>query len=247
MPKLKTTYFIGTSGWVYKDWKGVFYPDSLSQQKWFGYYAQHFRSVEINATFYRFFKDSTYQKWYKRAPDDFKYVLKVPRLISHYKKLQDADDIIKSFEQSAMLLKEKLGNLLLQIPSNMPYEPERLDKALKTFQHPELISVEIRKKEWLTDEFLDILHKNKSSYCNPDEPGWKLDHNLTSQTGYLRLHGRNDWYNHEYDATEMDEIRDCAFSLSEQGARQVFIFFDNTAYGYALKNAMELINIMEHG
>ncbi len=246
MSRPKTTYYIGTSGWVYDDWKGVFYPGTLSKQKWFGFYAQHFQSVEVNATFYRFFKDATYRKWYERAPKDFKYVLKVPRLITHYKKLQDANDIIQSFEYSAMLLKEKLGNLLLQIPSNMPYDPIRLDMALKSFKHPKLVSVEIRKREWLTDEFLDVLRKNKVSYCNPDEPGWRLDKILTSQTGYLRLHGRSDWYNHEYDAKEMDEIRDCALSLSEQGARQVFVYFDNTAYGYALKNAMKLKKKIEH-
>ena len=79
MKKLHPKYFIGTSGWHYEHWQNRFYPKTYPKTRWFCYYAEHFHTVEVNATFYRRFKDETYRKWYDAAPDDFRYVLKAPQ------------------------------------------------------------------------------------------------------------------------------------------------------------------------
>ena len=101
-------YYIGTSGWVFADWTDDFYPKNLGRSRWLAYYAQHFNTVEVNATFYRPFKESTYLKWYQQAPDDFKYILKVPKIVRHQKLLEDTDEIINTLEKYALMLQEKL-------------------------------------------------------------------------------------------------------------------------------------------
>jgi len=127
MKKSPFKFLIGTSGWRY------FYPKNYPKTRWFDYYAEHFHTVEVNATFYRRFKDETYQKWYNISPEDFRYVLKAPQFITHRKYLKDVIESIREFERSAKLLKNKLGLILLQRPPNMPYDLDRLAKALKAF------------------------------------------------------------------------------------------------------------------
>ncbi len=85
-------FLVGTSGWVYDDWKGRFYPETLPRSRWFAYYAAHFPTVEVNATFYRAFKDQTYVQWRERVPPGFLYVLKAPRRITHDKRLEDVEN-----------------------------------------------------------------------------------------------------------------------------------------------------------
>jgi uncharacterized protein YecE (DUF72 family) len=91
----KVRFLVGTSGWTYSDWQGNFYPKDWPKRRWFEYYAKKFATVEVNATFYRTFKDQTYHKWRDQAPSGFSYVLKAPRLITHRKHLKGAEEQIK--------------------------------------------------------------------------------------------------------------------------------------------------------
>jgi uncharacterized protein YecE (DUF72 family) len=136
MSKEKVKFFVGTSGWSYAHWKEVFYPEDLPKSRWFEYYAKEFSTVEVNATFYRTFKDQTYHKWRDRAPEKFTYVLKAPRLITHRRYLEDVEEHIKRFWESASLLESKFGLILLQLAPNTPYDPDRLKKALLAFDDP---------------------------------------------------------------------------------------------------------------
>ncbi len=123
-------YYIGTSGWSYDDWKGRFYPEGTAKKKWLQYYASQFNTVEINAAFYRRFQPKTYKGWAEKAEPGFKYVVKAPQLITHRKFLKDVDDNCKEFAESASHLGDKFGLILLQLHPKMPYEPERLRKAI---------------------------------------------------------------------------------------------------------------------
>jgi uncharacterized protein YecE (DUF72 family) len=129
------TIHVGTSGWSYEHWRGGFYPEEMAKSRWLVFYTEYFNTVEVNAAFFRRFKDSTYRKWLDRAPENFRYELKVPRLISHRHKLKDVNGLITEFTHSASLLNHKLGLLLLQLRPDMPYEPERLDSALQAFDY----------------------------------------------------------------------------------------------------------------
>jgi uncharacterized protein YecE (DUF72 family) len=185
----KKQFHIGTSGWTYDHWKGTFYPPDIPKTKWFEYYTTLFSTVEINATFYRFFKDQTYYKWRDTSPDDFVYVLKAPKLITHRKYLLEAEREIKEFYRSVSLLEEKFGLVLLQLAPQTPYDPERLYKALHAFSNPSKIAVEFRH-------------------------------------------------------TQLHEVGDLCSKMAAQGAKTVYIFFNNDFGGFAPKNALRLKEIV---
>lgn len=240
-----TQYRIGTSGWSYPDWKGRFYPEDLAQSRWFEYYAKIFSTVEVNATFYRTFKDQTYQKWYDRAQDHFKYVLKAPRIITHRKYLKDVEADVQKFWHSVSLLKEKFGLILLQLAPATAYDPELLKKSLIAFENPRKVAVEFRNKKWFTSEIKEILKEVGAVICNADSPKIELTDWLTSDIAYIRLHGRKRWYAYDYSAEELREIRDLADRLSKQGAKEIYIFFNNDFEGNAPMNALTLLEMLE--
>jgi uncharacterized protein YecE (DUF72 family) len=235
---------VGTSGWTYDHWKGRFYPGSLPKSRWFDFYASRFSSVEVNATFYRTFQDHTYQKWNERAPQGFGYVLKAPRLITHRKFLQDVDALIKNFYRSCTLLDEKFELILLQVAPQMPYDPQRLLHALRAFPDPHKVAVEFRRKEWFSQETLDLLHSVGALFCNVDSPQQNLTGYLTSGSAYIRLHGRKHWYSHNYSDDDLQEIAGLAKKLGQKGAGKVFIFFNNDFEGFAPANAMALQHLL---
>lgn len=190
-------FLVGTSGWSYDHWKGVFYPEDYSKRKWFEFYTKKFSTVEVNATFYHNFSDKTYYTWRERVSKDFFYVLKAPRLITHRKYHKDVEEEIKRFCNSASLLEDRLGLILLQLDPRTPYDPERLRKALLVFSDPQKVAVEFRNKKWLTEEIRKLLKDVGSVFCIADSPKTKLMDWITSDIAYIRLHGRKKCYAHD--------------------------------------------------
>jgi uncharacterized protein YecE (DUF72 family) len=240
----QATLFIGTSGWTYDHWKGCFYPDTLPKKSWFDYYASHFSAVEVNATFYRTFKDETYQKWREGAPQGFGYVLKAPKLITHRKFLVEVEEDIKSFYRSCAILGDKFEMILLQVSPTMPCDLERLQRALHAFPDPGRVAVEFRRPEWLNQNTFSLLKDVGTGICNVDSPQQTLTAHLTSGRAYLRLHGRKHWYSYNYSDAELREIASLAQELVEKGAKRVYIFFNNDFEGYAPANALALHELL---
>jgi len=245
MSKEKAQFLIGTCGWTYSDWEEIFYPEDWHKSRWLEYYATQFRTVEINATFYRIFKDQTYQKWRERVPKEFCYVLKAPRFITHHKQLKGAEEQIKSFWRSAALLEDRLGLILLQLAPSTPYDLQRLKQTLLTFGDPGKIAVEFRHKKWLTEETRELLKETGSVFCAVDSPTSELADWVTSENAYLRLHGRKQWYAYDYSLQELREIAVLAKRMEELGAKKVYIFFNNDVNGYAPKNALTLLGMLQ--
>jgi uncharacterized protein YecE (DUF72 family) len=237
-------YYIGTSGWHYDHWKDVFYPHGLPKTRWFEHYHNYFSTVEINATFYRGFKKNTYENWYNQADDPFRYVLKVPRIITHRKYLHNVDGSIREFCESATLLHEKLGMLLLQLAPSTTYDPGLLEKALNAFNDPQKVVVEVRHKRWLTDEFRDMLSQNKITFCNMDSPRLSVLNWITSDKAYFRFHGHTDMYAYNYSDSELKEIAERLSELPNQGVKVAYVFFNNDYEGNAVKNALTLIKLL---
>jgi uncharacterized protein YecE (DUF72 family) len=237
-------FFVGTSGWTYDHWRGRFYPHDLPKKGWFDFYAREFQAVEVNATFYRTFKDQTYHNWRERAPQGFGYVLKAPKLITHRKYLLDVDDEIRTFYQSCSLLQDKFEMILLQVAPNTPYDLQRLNRALTSFPDPGRVAVEFRHSEWLNPETLSLLRSIGATICNVDSPQQKIPRDLTSNRAYLRLHGRNRWYAYNYSDDELREIAELARDLVQKGARRVYIFFNNDFESYAPDNAITLRKLL---
>src|SRR5579872_7068144 len=157
MAKKSNKFLIGTSGWTYPDWKGLFYPKDLPKKSWFDYYQSHFPIVELNATFYRFFSDKAFIHWREQAKDDFKYIIKVNRTITHINYLKNSKRLIRLFCRKAALLEDKLALILLQLPPRMPYDLPLLKKTILSFDDPKKIVVEFRDKKWLTPETKALL------------------------------------------------------------------------------------------
>jgi uncharacterized protein YecE (DUF72 family) len=237
-------YHIGTSGWTYDDWKGRFYPDGLARSRWFEYYASQFSTVEVNATFYRAFKDDTYLGWKNKAPKDFRYVLKAPRTITHQKYLIDVEEDIQTFVRSGLLLDDLLGMILLQLAPGTPYDLKLLKKALLAFPDPSIVAVEFRDPEWNSAQTENLLRDLGVTFCNADSPAQKLTRVLTSKRAYLRLHGRRKWYSDFYNDDELAEIADIARDLARRGASEVYVFFNNDYFANACANAKSLIKMV---
>src|SRR5690606_30967565 len=120
-------WHIGCSGFYYKDWKGLFYPEDLPQKYWFDYYCRYFNTLELNVTFYRFPELSFLQNWYNKSPESFSFAVKAPRTITHYKKFNGITDTLHDFYSTVRTgLREKLECILFQLPPSLPYSEERL-------------------------------------------------------------------------------------------------------------------------
>jgi uncharacterized protein YecE (DUF72 family) len=238
------TFFIGTSGWTYDHWRGCFYPQELAKSRWFDFYASRFNAVEINATFYRTFKDQTYLNWKARAPQKFSYVLKAPKTITHRKLLRDVETDIQEFSRSAALLGEKFGMILLQVAPSLPYDTGLLLSALQAFTDPRRVAVEFRHRRWYNPEIENLLSSVGAAFCNVDSPRQALTEILTSDRAYLRLHGHEQWYASDYSGKDLRKIADLARRLAVRGARKVYIFFNNDIGGYAPANALTLQQLL---
>lgn len=242
---MKNIFQIGTSGWNYASWRFNFYPKDGPQKRWLEYYSQYFDTVELNATFYRFFKEEQFSNWYERVPKNFEYVIKVPQYISHRKQLIDAEDQVKAFCERIHLLKNKLGLILLQLAPRTPYHPERLEEKLLQFgQYTKKLVVEFRNEKWQTDEVLSLLKKYRAIYCNVDSPTMRLQNILTSKIGYIRLHGRRRMYDYNYTQFELEDIAQQARQMHKQGAKTVYVFFNNDVNANSVMNALALKKIL---
>lgn len=240
----KVKFYLGTSGWSYADWQQAFYPPDLPKHKWLAYYATYFSTVEVNATFYRFFKPQTFIQWRNDVPKGFRFVLKAPRLITHRKNLVGCKKIIKNFCHSAALLEDKLGLILLQLSPHMAYDLKRLEKALLAFDDTKKIAVEFRHDKWLTAETKKLLSDLGCIFCAVDSPQTQLLNWVTTKTAYIRLHGHKTWYDYNYSKKELRGIAHFTQQLQNHGARKMFIFFNNDHHAYAVNNALYLSELL---
>lgn len=239
------TYFIGTSGWSFPEWLGGFYPSNLNSKKWLTFYSSYFNCVEINATFYRSFKDETYFKWYNEVPDTFQYILKAPRSVTHTQLLQDPNNHLSQFWQSAQLLSNKLGLILLQLSPRIPYNINLLRRTLIHFDRPDKIAVEFRSKHWLTEETKTLLKEYGAVFCCADSPTTPLFYWQTANSNYFRLHGRTKWYKYNYSKSELKMIANLIKQCSHTQISTTYIIFNNTMSGDAPWNALEMMELLQ--
>lgn len=240
MPKL----YIGCSGFNYKHWKGTFYPEGLPQKRWLEYYRSVFSTVELNVTFYRLPLVSSFNHWYHDTPADFAFAIKGSRFITHLKRLADSKDSLELFFERAAPLKEKLKVVLWQLPPNFHEDSDRLYKFLKLLKkYPVRQTFEFRHESWITDEVIDLCKRNKVSICMADAPEFNFDLPVTADFVYLRRHGAQGIdgdYSREFLEHDAERVR--AYMNS---GKDVFIYFNNDAFGYAPKNARMLREMMQ--
>jgi uncharacterized protein YecE (DUF72 family) len=232
-------WHIGCSGFHYKHWIGTFYPEKLAQSKWFSFYCAHFHTLELNVTFYRFPQLTTLQKWYDSSPAEFRFAVKAPRAITHYKKFNGTENMISSFYATVKEgLKEKCGCYLFQLPPNYHYDDKKLQRILDSLDLTLPNVLEFRHESWWNEEVFAELAARKVSFCGMSHP--ELPQAVIKNTPllYYRFHGKEQLYASKYAKEELESF---ANSVNEEAhVNDVFVFFNNDINTNAVYNAKEL-------
>lgn len=231
-------WYIGCSGFYYKEWKNIFYPKGLPESKWFEYYCQHFNTLELNVTFYRFPSLQLLQGWHRRSPGQFLFTAKVPRLITHQKQFKEAHEELSSFYKLLRFgLKEKLGCVLFQLPPQFRYSGERLEQIINHLDLSFTNVIEFRHASWWREEVLEQLQEYKIVFCGVSYPALPNEPVAVQPAAYYRFHGVPHLYHSPYEKTFMEKI---VREVKAADVPAAYLYFNNTASGAALKNAEEV-------
>ncbi len=231
--------YIGTSGWVYSHWRGIFYPEGLAQARWLEFYNQHFPTVELNNSFYHLPSEKAFAAWRERSSEGFVYAVKVSRFITHLKKLRNVEEALENFLSRAKILGGKLGPLLYQLPPNMSRNDTLLESFLRLLP-PGLCHVfEFRHESWLDEPVFALLREHNVGFCIYDMPGLTTPLVATADFAYIRFHGSADLYGSCYSEAELGEWASHIAKLG-QGLTSVYIYFNNDSQAFAVSNAQTL-------
>lgn len=234
---------IGTSGWTYKHWRGDFYPEKIPQKRWLEYYTEHFDTVELNASFYHIPKASTARGWAERTPQEFRFAVKVSRLITHVHKLDGCEDTLEWFFRELEPLRHKVCAYLLQLPPSFAPQPERLENFFSLLPHNNRYVLELRNPNCYSFTVSKLLERYGIGFCIHDLSGLETPHFVTSSLVYLRFHGTGDRYSGGYSDHELELWAFRIRSWSDYG-NDVLVYFNNDIGGYAVRNAKTLYDII---
>ena len=236
---------IGCSGWFYWHLKGSFYPTQMPTKEWFSHYAEHFSTVELNAPFYSWPTLATVQSWISQAEGrDMIYTVKASELITHLRKFEDTATLVRDFGFIADLLGPRMGCFLFQLPPSYHYSPDRLRTILEQLDPARRNVVEFRHKSWWNEDVYAAFEKSGTIFCSCSGPRLPDDLVKTADDIYVRFHGIERWYRHDY---SQDELTVWADRIRAAGAERVWIYFNNDHDGYAIKNATMLAEILRAG
>ncbi|KUM83545.1 MULTISPECIES: DUF72 domain-containing protein [Streptomyces] len=239
------TLFVGTSGWQYKDWRGVLYPDGVPVRLWLEEYAAHFPTVEINNAFYRLPSRVTFEAWRERVPGDFVVAVKASRYLTHIKRLKDPKEPVHRLMHHAQGLGDRLGPVLLQLPPTLRADTDLLDACLACFPASTRVAVEPRHVSWWTPATREVLETRGAALCwadvraRPVTPLWR-----TTDWGYVRLHeGRAQAWPH-YGRRSLETW---AGRIEETwaGDEDVYVYFNNDPNGAAVRNARTFASLSQ--
>lgn len=209
--------FVGTSGYSYKEWKGIFYPEKLPAAKMLPFYAEHFNTVEINNTFYRMPSPNVLTQWAEQVPADFAFVLKAPQRLTHFQQLRLVDDSADYFANTAATLGARLGPLLFQLPPTLKKDVPRLRDFVAALPGSPRMAFEFRHASWFDDEVYQLLSAAQAALCAADTDAAPITAlQETANWGYVRL--RRAEYSDADLAAWLKRVR-------ERSWQQAYVFF----------------------
>jgi len=242
---MSAKYYIGCSGWHYEHWRGICYPEELPRSKWLQFYAHQFNTVELNNSFYKLPSEKAFTTWRESTPDNFIFAVKVSRFITHIKRLKNLGSAVENFLSRAVLLREKLGPLLYQLPPNMKRDDELLQDFLSSLPPEYQHVIEFRHESWINDAVFDILRKHNAGLCVFDMPGFGCPLIATSDFAYVRFHGSEGLYSSCYSDQGLSQWAQRIARL-ERDVKASYIYFNNDADAFAVKNAITLENYLKN-
>jgi uncharacterized protein YecE (DUF72 family) len=238
-----STVHVGCSGWVYRHWKGDFYPADLPQKRWFSHYADHFDTVEINASFYRLPLPTTFEGWRHKAPEGFRYAVKANRFITHLKKLVDVEEALSSFIELVRRLGPATGPILYQLPPSLHKDDGRLDRFLSLLPTDLEHVVEFRHRSWYDDNVLQLLDRHGAGLVAHDLAGLQSPRWASGRTAYVRFHGTGGKYRGRYSEDRMADWAEWLIAQRAAG-RTAWGYFNNDIGGDAIADARQLKRLL---
>jgi len=230
---------IGCSGWVYKHWRGILYPEGLPQTRWFARYAEDFDTVEINNSFYRLPSGDTFQKWRDQAPPGFCYAVKANRFLTQAKKLKECEEPLDRMMSAVRRLGDRLGPMLYQLPPSLKINLARLRDFLEIVPKDVRNVFEFREKSWYVRDTYDLLDQYGASFCVHDMPGSTSERVAVGPIAYVRFHGGEGKYWGRYSDEGLLSWTDWIVDQARQG-RSVWCYFNNDIHGHAIHDAHTL-------
>jgi uncharacterized protein YecE (DUF72 family) len=232
---------IGCSGWNYQHWRnGVFYPPRLPPQRWLEFYARHFDTVEVNATFYRLPRESAVATWVRESPPGFLFAVKMSRYVTHIKRLRDLASSLEIFYSRIRPLagSPKLGPVLWQLPGTFRRDDERLAEALGALpagRH----CFEFRHESWFVDEVYELLRARNAALVIGDTPERQFQaHELTADWTFVRFHHGRRGRRSNYSERELEEWAQRIEGWAANA--DVYAYFNNDREGFAVRNGLWL-------
>lgn len=228
---------VGTSGYSYKEWKGSFYPEKIPAKEMLRYYAERFTTVEINATFYRMPQPGMLVNWKEQVPGTFRFSLKAPQRITHFKRLNETEQETSYFMETAAALGDQLGPILFQLPPNMKKDLPRLETFLGQLPTTARATFEFRHPTWFDDDVLELLRSRNRPLVISDTDDMPTTHiDKTADWGYLRLRRVN--YSEENLAEWVKRLR-------AQNWNDAFVFFKHEDEGTGPRLAAQFMQLAQ--
>jgi uncharacterized protein YecE (DUF72 family) len=231
--------YIGTSGWIYKEWSKAFYPRDLPAKGSLQYYAQQFNTVEINASFYRLPTEAAFANWAGLAPSDFLYSVKGSRAVTHFKRLLPGAKSLPILLERSRLLGDHLGPILWQLPGSMKKNMDRLEQFLESLDPAFRYAVEFRDPSWIGPATWDLLRTYQVANVALSSQNMPMCLEVTTDFTYVRFHGLAGGAAHDYTDGELKPwaafLRGCA----RRGVA-AFVYFNNDVNTRAPLNAQRL-------
>jgi uncharacterized protein YecE (DUF72 family) len=232
---------IGTSGWQYKDWRGVLYPQRLAQSHWLERYAEIFDTVELNNSFYRLPSADQFERWKEAVPPGFIVAAKLSRYLTHVRRLRDPAGPVDLFLERASHLGDHLGPVVAQLPPTLRKDAINLDRTLQSFPKHVRVAVEFRHPSWFSEDIEGILQDRNAALVWADRrgrlqnPQWR-----TADWLYLRLHGGSGTA-----GNYGDRVLDSYARTLARIEGDAYVYFNNDATGNAVRNALTLARWMD--
>jgi uncharacterized protein YecE (DUF72 family) len=238
---------IGTSGWSYKHWRGLYYPEKLASGKWLEFYAESFSTTELNRSFYKLPSPETIASWIRRVPKGFRFCVKMSRFLTHMKKLTEPEEPLARFFNIFSPMKKIMGPVLFQLPPMLKFnhaKAQHLYSLLRTKYKSYEFVMEVRHNTWLQKESLSLMTKyNIGLVISQSGEEFPYSEFITAKNIYVRFHGPRELYASSYSDAMLKNFAKKFKKWVEQG-HEVWVFFNNDIHGYAVEDAKRLMAIV---